>query len=336
MAGLGWSCKGSTCLRSDPLKPGFSYAGITVRVTIAANAPSSVTNNVSLSGGGSAPASASDVTTIGPATIPTLTASAITNAATLETGAVAPGEMITIFGSDLGSGVLDGYQLTSDGRMDTVAGTTHVFFDSVPAPIVYAQAGQLSAIVPYAVAGESPSMVHVEHDGIVSPSVSLVVAATAPGLFTADSSGTGQASIVNQDGTVNSAAFPAPPDSIVVLYATGEGHRRARVGLDGEFNATVFPTPLQQVSLQIGGEDAEILYAGAAPQEVSGVLQVNARVPADVTPGDAVPVVLSIGGVDSRSDVTMAILGPDSSNAHVRYHDSGATFPRRGVLLERR
>jgi uncharacterized repeat protein (TIGR01451 family) len=68
MAGGGWNCPSNTCTRSDVLNPGFSYPAITVTVNVAANAPSQVTNQVSVSGGGSAMANASDVTTI--ATVP--------------------------------------------------------------------------------------------------------------------------------------------------------------------------------------------------------------------------------------------------------------------------
>ncbi|MBZ5724083.1 MAG: FG-GAP-like repeat-containing protein [Acidobacteriia bacterium] len=66
MAGTGWTCpaSGTTCTRSDVLAPGSSYPAITVTVNVAANAPSQVTNQVSVSGGGSASLSASDVTNI--------------------------------------------------------------------------------------------------------------------------------------------------------------------------------------------------------------------------------------------------------------------------------
>ncbi len=64
MAGTGWACSSNKCTRSDTLDAGASYPSITVTVNVTANAPSSVTNQVSVSGGGSAIASTSDVTTI--------------------------------------------------------------------------------------------------------------------------------------------------------------------------------------------------------------------------------------------------------------------------------
>ena len=66
MAGFGWSCSGNLCFRADALQPGASYPQITVTVNIAINAPSTVTNQAAVTGGGSPSASASDPTTIGP------------------------------------------------------------------------------------------------------------------------------------------------------------------------------------------------------------------------------------------------------------------------------
>ena len=64
MAGTNWTCASNTCTRSDVLTPGSSYPAITVTVNVAANAPSQVTNQVSVSGGGPASPSASDITNI--------------------------------------------------------------------------------------------------------------------------------------------------------------------------------------------------------------------------------------------------------------------------------
>ncbi len=64
MSGTGWNCSGNTCTRSDVLQPGASFPPITVTVNVAADAPSQVTSQISLSGGGSAPTSASATTNI--------------------------------------------------------------------------------------------------------------------------------------------------------------------------------------------------------------------------------------------------------------------------------
>ncbi|HXM39644.1 MAG TPA: M12 family metallopeptidase [Bryobacteraceae bacterium] len=64
MAGTGWTCESNICTRTDSLATGKSYPAITVTVDVAANAPAQVTNTVTVSGGRSAAASASNPTTI--------------------------------------------------------------------------------------------------------------------------------------------------------------------------------------------------------------------------------------------------------------------------------
>jgi virginiamycin B lyase len=64
MAGTGWNCTANTCSRGESLPGGYSYPPITVTVNVAANAASPQVNQVSVQGGGSAAASASDSTTI--------------------------------------------------------------------------------------------------------------------------------------------------------------------------------------------------------------------------------------------------------------------------------
>jgi uncharacterized protein (TIGR03437 family) len=61
------------------------------------------------------------------------------------------------------------------------------------------------------------------------------------------------------------------------------------------------------VKVTIGGIDAIVQYQGAAPGLISGVLQVNALVPPDVTPGVAAPLSISIGGLPSQPGVTIAV-----------------------------
>jgi uncharacterized repeat protein (TIGR01451 family) len=66
MSGLGWTCSGQTCTRSDALSGASSYPVITVTVNVSANAPSQLTNAVSVSGSGANIAGAVDLTMISP------------------------------------------------------------------------------------------------------------------------------------------------------------------------------------------------------------------------------------------------------------------------------
>jgi uncharacterized protein (TIGR03437 family) len=242
----------------------------------------------------------------GPRQKPALSAVGIVNAAGYQGGGVAAGEIVTIFGSAIGPPALTTLRLTPAGLVDNSLADTRVLFDGIPAPLVYVWQNQNSVVVPYTVAGKSATQVQVEFKGLKSDLVSVRVVPTVPGIFTLDSSGKGQAAALNENMTVNSANNPAPRGSIVVLYATGEGQTNPP-GVDGKVVGDTLPRPLLPVTAQIGGVSAEILYAGGAPGLVSGVMQVNARVPNSIGSGNAVPVVLSVGNASSQQGVTIAV-----------------------------
>lgn len=128
---------------------------------------------------------------------------------------------------------------------------------------------------------------------------------SAPGIFTIDPTGTGQGAVVNQDGSVNSAANPADRESVISIYATGEG-QTSPAGVTGSVTQSN-KIPLLPVTVTIGGTAAAVQYAASAPGEVAGVLQVNAAVPQSVTPGSAVPVIVSVGEIASQPNVTIAV-----------------------------
>ncbi len=245
----------------------------------------------------------------GPATLPPgpISAAGIVNAASFAAGPIAPGLMITIFGPRIGPPTLTTLRLNAEGRVDTVLADTRVWFDDSIAPLVYVDENQISALVPYALAGATTTRVQVEHRGARTNAVTVALAPSAPGIFTVASSGRGQGAVQNQDFSVNSASNPAPRGSIVIVYATGEGQTAPRVPDGTVVSASQLPKPLLPVGLTIGGIAAEVVYAGSAPGLVAGVLQVNARVPEEVTPGSALEVVLAIGDARSQAGVTIAV-----------------------------
>jgi uncharacterized protein (TIGR03437 family) len=163
----------------------------------------------------------------------------------------------------------------------------------------------VSAVVPYAVASKTSTQVEVEYKGLKSNVVTLPVAAASPAIFTADSSGKGNVAARNQDGSYNSTGTPAPKESIVVFYASGAGQTDP-AGVDGRPANEVFPKPLLPVTVRIGGRPADVLYYGAAPGFVAGVLQLNVRIPAD-SPSGSVPLELAVGSITTQSGVTIAV-----------------------------
>jgi uncharacterized protein (TIGR03437 family) len=231
------------------------------------------------------------------------------NSASFAGGAVAPGELITIFGSGLGPSTLAGLQLDSHGYVSTSLAGTQVLFDGTAAAMIYSLAGQVSAVAPYGISGKSSTQLQVVYQSKGSNTVAVPVLTAMPGIFALDSSGRGPGAIINQDGTVNSAINAAPAGSIIFFYGTGEGQTNPG-GIDGKPNDNPAPMPLAQpVSVTIGGTDAEVIYAGGVTGLVAGVLQVNVRIPTGAPLGPTVPIVLTVAGKSTRADVTVAI-GP--------------------------
>jgi uncharacterized protein (TIGR03437 family) len=231
--------------------------------------------------------------------------SSAVSAASFEGGPVAPGELVTIFGSNLGPSSPAGPHITAAGLLATGLAETQVLFDGIPGPLLYAGPGQVTAIVPYAVAGHANTQLTVVNGGAVSSTLGLSVTNSVPALFSADSSGRGQAAAINQDGSINAVLNPAARGSLVVLYATGAGQTNP-AGVDGLLATSVLPTPVLPVSVSMDGAPALVLYAGAAPGLVAGVLQVNVLVPSGISTG-AVPVVLQVGTAVSQSGITLSV-----------------------------
>ena len=241
---------------------------------------------------------------------PALLASRIVNAADHSGGRVSPGEIIILYPSHAGPPALVGQHLDAAGKISTAAGETRVLFDGIPAPVAYTVEGEVGAVVPYELAGRESTEVVVEYQGHRSAAVTLPVVDAAPALFTLDGSGMGQAAMLNDTGCCNSARNPAAAGSTVALYATGEG-QTAPGGITGNVSSYArpadYPAPRLPVQVTVGGKPAEIVFAGAAPHTVAGLLQVNFRIPPDVAPGDAAPLVLTVGEARSVEGVTMAI-----------------------------
>ena len=248
----------------------------------------------------------------------TFSIGAVANAANLEAFAppvsgvgdashpIAAGEIVVVFGAGLGPDTLT-VATPSGGLFPKTLGGTQVLFNGTAAPLVYASATAVAAIVPYSLDGQTSAQVSVAYQGKTSRVATIPVAPTSPGIFTANASGTGQAAVLNQNGTLNSATNPALVGSIITLYATGEG-QTSPGGVDGKLaTGNNLPSPIQPVSVTIGGLPAVVNYAGAAPTLVAGLMQVNVQVPAGFADSTAVPVVLQVGGVNSPA-VTIAVV----------------------------
>jgi uncharacterized protein (TIGR03437 family) len=244
-----------------------------------------------------------------PAQAPVISSGGIVNAASLLGGAIAPGELISIFGSNFGTAAL---QTTTpvNNSVPTTLGNLRVAFTGnseggADGAITAATSNQINVFVPYEIAGNTSVTISVSADYVGSVSLTLPVAQSAFGLSTADASGSGQGAILNQDGSYNSDSNPASVGSVVSLFGTGEGLTTPALPDGALVISTPYSVPNETVTVTIGDQPATVLYAGAAPFLPTGVLQINAQIPAGVT-GDA-PILVSIGGISTSRKVTVAV-----------------------------
>jgi uncharacterized protein (TIGR03437 family) len=207
---------------------------------------------------------------------------------------------VSIFGTSLGPPVLS-FEYDGEGQHYNYFGDLTATFNGIAAPLLYLSPGRIDAVAPKAIAGQKTVSVVVQHYGQTSPAFTVPVVDMSPAIFIS-----GKNAIQNVKAgeyTSNSADNPAAPGSVVVFFASGysvldNSTPDGRISLLAtRINAT----------LTIGGKPATLAYAGAAPFQLPGILQVNAVVPDGIGSGPQ-PVVLTIGGMDNASqNVTMAI-----------------------------
>jgi uncharacterized protein (TIGR03437 family) len=242
------------------------------------------------------------------------------NAASYATATVSPGELVTMFGSNIGPPIPATMSIIA-GYVSTNLSNVTVTIDGQNAPILYVSSSQVTVQVPYESTLGAGKAVVVSNGTNPPAATTVAIAAEAPGIFTADGSGVGEAAAINTGATsglvtLNSSTNPAKIGDTVSLYLTGEGNYNP-VPLSGFTNTGyVIPlalSPLPQMSplptVKIGGIDASagISYAGVVPGSIIGVLQINVVVPLGSATGATVPVVVTIGGISAQANVTLNI-----------------------------
>jgi uncharacterized protein (TIGR03437 family) len=233
----------------------------------------------------------------------------ILNAASFASGSLSPGEIISIFGANLGPP--PGTQAPVNG------GSTVIFFNGALseyfAPITYSSDTQINCVVPYEVANWGQAYLQVGYVGgwytTNNPNVQII--ATAPGIFTAAATGTGQAAALNSDNTPNTTSNPASAGSAVQVWMTGEG-QTSPPGITGSVTCSAgcattgqIPKPLLPVTATVGGQPAAVSFYGEAPGLVAGVMQVNLVIPPN-TPSGAVSLSITVGS-STQAGITIAV-----------------------------
>jgi uncharacterized protein (TIGR03437 family) len=189
-------------------------------------------------------------------------------------------------------------------------GDCQVLIDGIAAPLVHSLATQITAILPYELATNIGQTVNAQVvcAGLKSNLFLLPIVDSDPGIFSV-SGGTGQAALLNQDGSYNNSGNPAPLGTIVQIFATGEGVLTPP-GVDGQLETgplASIPKPVLPIRVFFAGVASfDVPYVGVAPGEVDGLLQIDVRVPTDAPTGN-VELLLQVGENTSPAKLTIAL-----------------------------
>jgi len=203
----------------------------------------------------------------------------VANAASYDSTGISGGEIVSLFGQDLGPATGAQPKAESMGFPKQLSGV-EVTFNGIASPLMYAQNAQINAIAPWALEAGNNVNVCVVYDGMATNCITRPGLSAHPGVFTLDGV---HAAALNQNGSFNSASNPAPVGSIVSVFATGLGPISpaqpdgSLIGLP--FPANTLPDYVYWLWVNFSGdliaETTTVNYAGPAPFEVAGMSQIN-------------------------------------------------------------
>ena len=245
---------------------------------------------------------------------PTVNAGGVVNAASYGVGGVAPGSIISIFGTNLAGQPASAGSIPLPTSLGTVRSIT---FNGVSAAIYYVSSYQINAQLPWNVlpSGSSSGTVNVvvTTNAGSSAAQSVPVVPALPGIFTASSNGIGQAIATDSvdgafaapAGSVRSLARPIAIGRYLIIWCTGLGAVDAPIANGGNTGGKIVNTLLKPVVL-IGGVQASLVYSILSPQYV-GEYQVAVQVAPGTPTGNAVPLQIQMNGITTADDVTIAV-----------------------------
>jgi uncharacterized protein (TIGR03437 family) len=267
----------------------------------------STTNIATVAGGGEVNTlndSASDVTSINPPPQPAVTT--FVNAASAAHG-MAAGSISSVFGVNIATSEASAVSLP----LPTVLAGSSVQAGAFSAPLFFASPAQINLQIPWELAGQTLAPMTITAGSTVVNQQTVDLVPFAPGIFTVNGTGIGQAVAVLANTSILAApatvagSQPATAGVYISIYCTGLGAVSNTPATGAPGQSSPLSVTNSPVTVTIGGVVAQASFAGLAP-ELVGVYQVNVKVPSGVVPADAVPMTLSIGGVTSNT-VSIAI-----------------------------
>jgi len=216
---------------------------------------------------------------------------------------VAAGSIAGVFGTNLAIGQANSMLPTP---LPTTLAQGSVTIGGVAAPLYFAMPGQVNLQIPWELTGQTQASIVSTVNGVSSSAQIVPLAAFAPGIFSMNASGSGQGAVlIAPTATLAAAGSPVSRGAYVSIFCTGLGAVSNQPVTGTAAPASPLSLTLTTPTVTIGGVPAIVSYSGLAP-DFAGLYQVNAIVPSGVSPGNTVPVVISIGNVASNT-VTIAV-----------------------------
>jgi uncharacterized protein (TIGR03437 family) len=239
---------------------------------------------------------------------PQIASGGVLNGASYVIGSsLAPGSLISIFGTHLGTSNANAKSLP----LPTSLNTTQVFVAARSLPLLFVSDNQINAQIPFDLVINARQQVVVTRGNTVSVPEPISMTSEQSGIFTQTGNGKGIGIIVVYSGgssaLIGSKQSVKPGDAIVI-YSTGLGDVSPRVIAGTAAPATPLSTTVDRVSVTVGGKSANVFFSGLAPG-FAGLYQVNAFVPPDVPTGSEIPVVITENGISS-APVTIPVQKP--------------------------
>jgi uncharacterized protein (TIGR03437 family) len=213
-------------------------------------------------------------------------------------GLVAPGEIISIYGSGLGPATPVGAS-PQNGRFPVSLGGVQILVNGSPIPLLYVSDSQINAELPSPLQADQNGLavLQLNYASIALPAFRIAVATSVFGVF--ENLLAGSLAVINQDGTHNSPTNPAKAGSYVSIYASGFGNIPG-TPIDGAV-AIAADNYCSSCQLRIWSFAIDVTetvqYFGPSPGLIDGLTQINFMIPADLkSTGNAVQVYLSIPG----------------------------------------
>jgi uncharacterized protein (TIGR03437 family) len=237
-------------------------------------------------------------------TTPSINAGGVVSAAkSAPNQPLAPGAFTSIYGVHLGAG----QNLAPALPLTTQLGGTQVVLGGRPLPLQYAGDGQVNAVIPYDVTPNSTQQLIVTNGPALSVPQPIVIAPAQPAVF-ANGDGEGVVFDVKPGTSAQvpvDAKHPISAGDAIVIYCAGLGPVNPPVAAGSAAPSSPPAKTTSPVTVTIGGKTAQVFFSGLVGG-LAGEYQVNAYVPKGITPGDAVPLVLSVAGFES-APVTVAV-----------------------------